>query len=695
MPPQNPLEPENTELDAIAFNGAETNEKLESLTEIAEANLVQQDRTLEAIRDLEPILENSLVAQDAIREAITATPIASIENGASITIKGVKGDDGYTPVKGVDYYTPEEQEELIATILPSATPILGQDYFTLEERESFASEILSAATPVKGVDYFDGADGRDGKDGRDGESIVGPQGPRGLRGLKGTDGKDGSPDTGDDIVRKIDGLLPYSSLKGAPDLNNFMNRIASRDYDLVELKDVQITNPSNGEVLKYDSTLRKWVNGTGGSSGIVQSVVGSTYIGVDSTTPASPIVSLLTGIPATYIGAGLVDNTEFSYLNGATSNIQDQINTLSAANYWSRSSGNLYPTTLTDKVGIGTNTPNSLLEVSASDTGTTITAASLSMAEITNTSTTNNSFSDWAFSTLDAGGTRAVSSKIVGVHTSHTTGAVSGNLAFLTNNAGTLSEAMRILANNNVGIGTNNPQSRLHVFGAALVQASTATNTLSALTAANLNQPQLSVVNRAATGNYGGLHIYTGGVNSGTFLTSDTITTGRWSVGGAYQGASQYRPTTTAASALEQSSGALIYSYSSGLTQGTPAGLTELFRITNAGSVGILTNNPNSTLQVNGSFASATRTITANRTLDGTDNVIFADTSAGGFTVTLPTAVGITGREYTVIKTSASNTLVFATTSSQTVNGAVPTTYNMTAIGSLTFISNGANWYVK
>lgn len=45
-------------------------------------------------------------------------------------IKGPKGKDGYTPVKGVDYFD-------------------GKDGYT----------------PVKGIDYFDGEDGVDGKSG--------------------------------------------------------------------------------------------------------------------------------------------------------------------------------------------------------------------------------------------------------------------------------------------------------------------------------------------------------------------------------------------------------------------------------------------------------------------------------------------------------------------------------------------------
>lgn len=38
-----------------------------------------------------------------------------------------------------------------------------------------------------------------------------------------------------------------------------------------------------------------------------------------------PVSAVPTGIPATSIGAGSVDNTEFGYLNGVTSAIQTQL----------------------------------------------------------------------------------------------------------------------------------------------------------------------------------------------------------------------------------------------------------------------------------------------------------------------------------------------------------------------------------
>jgi hypothetical protein len=50
----------------------------------------------------------------------------------------------------------------------------------------------------------------------------------------------------------------------------------------------------------------------------------------------------LTGIPATGIGGGTVDNTEFGYLDGVTSPIQDQLNTLATDVALATSGGNTF-----------------------------------------------------------------------------------------------------------------------------------------------------------------------------------------------------------------------------------------------------------------------------------------------------------------------------------------------------------------
>lgn len=80
----------------------------------------------------------------------------------------------------------------------------------------------------------------------------------------------------------------------------------------------------------------------------------------------------------------------------------------------------------------------------------------------------------------------------------------------------------------------------------------------------------------------------------------------------------------------------------------------------------------------------------SNATLGATDYTY--NCLSGTFTVTLPTAVGITGRIY-VIKNSGAGTITIATTSSQTIDGVTTQTLS-TQYSSYTVQSNGANWII-
>lgn len=118
----------------------------------------------------------------------------------------------------------------------------------------------------------------------------------------------------------------------------------------------------------------------------------------------------------------------------------------------------------------------------------------------------------------------------------------------------------------------------------------------------------------------------------------------------------------------------------------------ELARINAAGvGAGVA---PHSTLHSGGSFATALTTKTTTYTATGTDRVILGDATGGAFTVTLPTAVGVSGREYVVKKTdSGGNAVTVGTTSSQTIDGsttkALATQYKF-----VTVVSDGANWHI-
>lgn len=94
-----------------------------------------------------------------------------------------------------------------------------------------------------------------------------------------------------------------------------------------------------------------------------------------------------------------------------------------------------------------------------------------------------------------------------------------------------------------------------------------------------------------------------------------------------------------------------------------------------------------------GGFRMGTTTQSGDYTLTNTDTVVLVDSTAATRTITLPTAVGQTGRQY-VIKVSAGNKIVTVnTTSSQTIDGAL--TVGLPGFPfSMTVISNGSNWFI-
>lgn len=88
-------------------------------------------------------------------------------------------------------------------------------------------------------------------------------------------------------------------------------------------------------------------------------------------------------------------------------------------------------------------------------------------------------------------------------------------------------------------------------------------------------------------------------------------------------------------------------------------------------------------------------TETSAYTATASDDVILCDDTSASFTVTLPTAVGIIGKEYTFIKiNSSSNEVTIDGDGSETINGNTTTTIN-TQYEKLTIISDGTNWYIE
>lgn len=81
---------------------------------------------------------------------------------------------------------------------------------------------------------------------------------------------------------------------------------------------------------------------------------------------------------------------------------------------------------------------------------------------------------------------------------------------------------------------------------------------------------------------------------------------------------------------------------------------------------------------------------TANYTVTATDNVI--DCTANSFTVTLPTAVGLTGKQYSIKNSASGQSIIVDPNGAETIDGGA--TYTILFRESITICSTGANWII-
>ena len=133
--------------------------------------------------------------------------------------------------------------------------------------------------------------------------------------------------------------------------------------------------------------------------------------------------------------------------------------------------------TVAGLIGIGTTSPASILELYKSNSNTTLTTFGDPALTVTNSNTTDNDFSSLAFRGVNSSGSEFTGSRLSSVFTSHTAGSESGDLAFFTDNAGTIGERARITGAGNFGIGTPTPAHALDVYGDCIAFSGTCINT--------------------------------------------------------------------------------------------------------------------------------------------------------------------------------------------------------------------------
>jgi|JI8StandDraft_1071087.scaffolds.fasta_scaffold00207_25 hypothetical protein len=219
----------------------------EESNDIATASLEAQAQTAEAIKDLEPLLEMALIAQQEVKKAIQtqskegSVVALDIEDADIVTLqgdKGEKGDKGDTGEKG-----------------------------DKGDKGDTGEQGIQGEKGEKGDTGEKGDKGDAGKDGKDGvDGVNGINGTNGKDGINGKDGKDGKELTIKEL-KKIEEAIREEMSKDMDRRAQVFSKQASRTYNITELADVVITNPTNGQALTYDSTLGKWKNTTGGGGG--------------------------------------------------------------------------------------------------------------------------------------------------------------------------------------------------------------------------------------------------------------------------------------------------------------------------------------------------------------------------------------------------------------------------------------------
>jgi hypothetical protein len=136
--------------------------------------------------------------------------------------------------------------------------------------------------------------------------------------------------------------------------------------------------------------------------------------------------------------------------------------------------------------------------------------------------------------------------------------------------------------------------------------------------------------------------------------------------------------------------------YSNTTAPGSPAA-GDLWWDTNTGQLKIYYNDGNSSQWVDAAVGAAgpqaltVPYVAKTATYTATTDDYTVDCTSGTFTVTLPTAVGATGRVY-IVKNSGVGTITVATTSSQTIDGVSTVTLATKAVTRVQ--SNGSNWIV-
>ena len=252
------------EINTNDINSNEINEQilLNQDEKITETNQLL-GATMQQNEERKQLSEAGLMAQEAIKEKMNGKPSIYVSTiidafleslGEKLKGKdGQKGDKGDMPKKGVDYFTPEEINDIqeyvqsqIRVPEDGYTPIKGIDYFTPDEINSIVSQVRNLIPTPK--------DGRDGREATiDYDIIV----KRVLKEVKIPEVKN---ITASDILKKIKGKIDYNDIKNTPTIfkqGGSKGGMAGQGY-FKDLADVNFSDAVNDQTYALKRVNNVW-----------------------------------------------------------------------------------------------------------------------------------------------------------------------------------------------------------------------------------------------------------------------------------------------------------------------------------------------------------------------------------------------------------------------------------------------------
>lgn len=231
---------------------------------------------LDPEKTLFELLEEFGGSVEEIRNALSQIDVANLET--------LKGEDGKTPERGVDYFTDEDLDNIEAFIL-DRIPVVGEDVPSPKQVNEYIDKQVAKIPRVKG--------------------------DKGNPGTPGKPGKNGSPDSAIDILKKIRSLdknqgLQLNDIRGLSKKIALLNEVSDEFTQLKEdLNKIKIFSSGAGS---DGAGAVASVNGKTGVVVLTQDDIGdgTTYVRTENNF-TDDLLSKLTGLQTSYSFLNLTD----------------------------------------------------------------------------------------------------------------------------------------------------------------------------------------------------------------------------------------------------------------------------------------------------------------------------------------------------------------------------------------------------